>query len=352
MKLNKKVVIILVSIIIILSIIATIAILMNNRKSKEFKETAVLSEFINKEDNEEEDVLVAILENEQESVDIPSINNEVVPNENEENNNDNNTPSSTYDENYYIKVNNQANVVTIYKKDSSGNYTIPVKSMVCSVGTATPKSGVYSTTNKYQWRLLIGNVYGQYATRIVGSILFHSVPYLKQDPSTLEYWEYDKLGTAASAGCVRLTVADAKWIYDNCKSGTKVEFYSDSNPGPLGKPTAQKISNADDNVREWDPTDPRDNNPWKTYNSNKVEDTKNNSQTENQPKENNVQEEIQQKENNTIQNTVGEKNEIKREESTNTVNNVIVKDNNTVTSNKQEETNVMKNNINNINKID
>lgn len=342
MKLNKKVVIILVSIIIILSIIATIAILMNNRKIKEFKETAVLSEFINKEDNEEENVLVAILENEQESVDIPSINNEVVPNENKENNNDNNTPSSTYDENYYIKVNNQANVVTIYKKDSSGNYTIPVKAMVCSVGTATPKNGVYSTTNKYQWRLLIGNVYGQYATRIVGSILFHSVPYLKQDPSTLEYWEYDKLGTAASAGCVRLTVADAKWIYDNCKSGTQVEFYSDSNPGPLGKPTAQKISNVDENVRGWDPTDPRGNNPWKTYNQNKVEDEKNN-----------VQEEIQQKENNTIQNTV---DEIKQEESTNTVNNVIV--NNNITSNKQEETNVIKNNtieennINNINKID
>lgn len=333
MKLNKKVVIILVAIIIILAIIATIAILMNNRKSKEFKETAVLSEFINKEDKEEENVLVAILENEQESVDIPSINNEVVPNENEENNNDNNTPSSTYDENYYIKVNNQANVVTIYKKDSSGNYTIPVKAMVCSVGTATPKSGVYSTTNKYQWRLLIGNVYGQYATRIVGSILFHSVPYLKQDPSTLEYWEYDKLGIAASAGCVRLTVADAKWIYDNCKSGTKVEFYSDSNPGPLGKPTAQKISNADDNVRVWDPTDPRDNNPWKTYNPNKVEDEKNNVQAGNQ-----------QKENNTIQNTVDEKNEIKQEETTNTVNNVIVNDNNTIISNKQEKANVIKNN--------
>lgn len=344
MKCNKKVVIILVAIIIILAIIATIAILMNNRKSKEFKETAVLSEFINKEDKEEENVLVAILENEQESVDIPSINNEVVPNENEENNNDNNTPSSTYDENYYIKVNNQANVVTIYKKDSSGNYTIPVKAMVCSVGTATPKSGVYSTTNKYQWRLLIGNVYGQYATRIVGSILFHSVPYLKQDPSTLEYWEYDKLGIAASAGCVRLTVADAKWIYDNCKSGTKVEFYSDSNPGPLGKPTAQKISNADDNVRVWDPTDPRDNNPWKTYNPNKVEDEKNNVQAGNQ-----------QKENNTIQNTVDEKNEIKQEETTNTVNNVIVNDNNTIISNKQEKANVIKNNtieeknINNIN---
>lgn len=166
---------------------------------------------------------------------------------------------------YYIKVNNQANVVTIYKKDEDNNYTIPVKAMVCSVGAATPKSGVYTISARYRWLTLIGNVYGQYATRIVGSILFHSVPYLARDNSTLEYWEYDKLGQFASAGCVRLTVADAMWIFNNCGSGTKVEFYSDSNPGPLGKPNTKKISNAPDNLKNYDPTDPDSNNPWKNY---------------------------------------------------------------------------------------
>ena len=109
-----------------------------------------------------------------------------------------------------------------------------------------------------------GNVYGQYACRITGSILFHSVPYEKKDKSTLEWWEYDKLGTKASLGCIRLKVEDAKWIYDNCVPGTKVEFYTSSNPGPLGKPTAQKITE-DEEVRNWDPTDPDPNNPWKKY---------------------------------------------------------------------------------------
>lgn len=90
------------------------------------------------------------------------------------------------------------------------------------------------------------------------------MPYEKQDKSTLEWWEYDKLGTKASLGCIRLTVKDAKWIYDNCVKGTKVEFYADPNPGPLGKPTAQKISE-DEEVRSWDPTDPDRNNPWKKY---------------------------------------------------------------------------------------
>lgn len=136
--------------------------------------------------------------------------------------------------------------------------------MICSIGTATPSSGVYSISDKYTWRKLEGDVYGQYASRIVGSILFHSVPYVSQDKSSLEWWEYDKLGVKASLGCIRLTVADAKWIFNNCPAGTKVEFYSSSNPGPLGKPTAQKIS-GDEAVRNWDPTDPDSRNPWKTY---------------------------------------------------------------------------------------
>lgn len=166
--------------------------------------------------------------------------------------------------NYYIKVNIRANVVTIYKKDSVGKYTIPYKAMICSTGDATPTSGIYKISDKYTWRLLQGNVYGQYAVRITGHILFHSVPYSKKAKDTLEWWEYDKLGTSASLGCIRLTVQDAKWIYDNCEKGTEVEFYSDSNPGPLGKPTAKKISNYSDNAKKWDPTDPDTKNPWKT----------------------------------------------------------------------------------------
>ena len=36
----------------------------------------------------------------------------------------------------------------------------------------------------------------------------------------------------ASAGCVRMTVEDAKWIMENCPTGTEVEIYNSSTPGP------------------------------------------------------------------------------------------------------------------------
>lgn len=202
---------------------------------------------------------------------------------------------------YYIKINYTANCITIYKKDSSGKYTVPVKAIVCSTGTATPTSGVYKMGQKYRWHELNGGVYGQYCSRITGHILFHSVPYAKNTPDSLKYTAYDKLGTRASAGCIRLTTADAIWIYNNCPSGTYVEFYSSSNPGPLGKPSAQKIS-SNVECRNWDPTDPTSGNPWHTYKpkeeQNKVQEEpkhdviEENKQEESKPEENKTNENI------------------------------------------------------------
>ena len=162
---------------------------------------------------------------------------------------------------YYIRINRALNTVTIYSMDEDGYYTVPYKAFVCSTGDATPL-GTYNTTAKYRWLSLYGGVYGQYATRIVGAILFHSVPYFTEDPSDLEYEEYNKLGTAASLGCVRMCVRDVIWVYENCPVGTTVDFYDDwENPGPLGKPEPLTIDLSDDR-RGWDPTDPDPSNPW------------------------------------------------------------------------------------------
>jgi len=163
---------------------------------------------------------------------------------------------------YYIKINRQQNVITVYEKDESGEYTEPVRAILCSTGlyNATPK-GVFHLSNKYIWRELNGGVYGQYASRITGGVLFHSVPYASKNKSTLYWDKYNKLGQQASMGCVRLTVEDAKWIYDNCPSGTAVEVYDSEDPGPLGKPETMKLDKDNAN-RGWDPTDPDENNPW------------------------------------------------------------------------------------------
>lgn len=154
---------------------------------------------------------------------------------------------------YTIQINRTTDTVTVYAADTAKKgCLIPVKAFLCSTGTATP-AGTFRTTDKYRWHPLYHNVYGQWCTRITGSILFHSVYYLtNQDANSLDVTEFNKLGTPASAGCIRLNCEDTKWIYDNCSRRTQVTIYDDPNPGPLGTPEALKL----DADHTWDPTDP------------------------------------------------------------------------------------------------
>lgn len=161
---------------------------------------------------------------------------------------------------YSIHVNRKQNCVTVYTYDENGKYTIPIRAMVCSCGkndgTITGTYGIYF---KHEWHSLFDNVYGQYVSGISGDYLFHSVPYYTKSPDDLEVEEFNKLGSNASLGCVRLSVSDTKWIYDNCENNTEVRIYDDDNPGPLGKPETIKIT---DFKCGWDPTDDNKSNPY------------------------------------------------------------------------------------------
>lgn len=159
--------------------------------------------------------------------------------------------------NYYLKVNTSTNTVTIFAKDGSNGYIIPVKKMICSTGLpATPTvKGTFTVRRLGLWWTLMGPVYGQYVSQIYGGYLFHSAWYhVNGNKKSLSVSEYRKLGTNASHGCVRLTVADAKWIYDNC-NGSQVYVYSGADTDPFRKPARPNpvvISG------DWgyDPTDP------------------------------------------------------------------------------------------------
>lgn len=285
--------IILGIIILILAILITIIIASiiskNTAKEVATKEPESLADELVNTQNFEEDVNEEIIEN---IVDENEVAENTITEE---------KPKNTSGTKYRLEVNCDQNVVNVYEKDENGEYKNCVKVMLCSVGFATPMSGTYSL-KKYggwEWKGLQGDVYGQYATQITGNILFHSVPYTeKYNNSSLEYWEYDKLGTPASLGCIRLTVKNAKWIYDNCAAGTKVYFYKDSNPGPLGKPSERKIS-GDSEVNSWDPTDPNSDNPWKEYDIVKKNDKENTKSNKN----NNIENKIENIEQNTEQNT-------------------------------------------------
>lgn len=164
---------------------------------------------------------------------------------------------------YVVYVNRTQNCVTVMEQRADGTSKV-AKVMVCSCGREgheTPE-GSFNTSDYYDWRMLVDGSYGKYAVRFNNRILFHSVPYVEPSENTLEWEQYNLLGQNASLGCVRLSVVDVKWIYDNCRVGTPVIVYSgDKIVGDVTKPTALKIPE-NSPYRNWDPTDINISNPW------------------------------------------------------------------------------------------
>ena len=130
---------------------------------------------------------------------------------------------------YVLKVSTKDQRVYAYGLDDNNEYTVLVRTMKCSTGkdaTPTPTGTFQSTTGpgarwhyfkKYQ-------CWAQYAYYIEGDIMFHSVLYGQKDGPVTQS-SVNNLGRKASHGCVRLSVEDAKWIYQNCPMNTKVIVY-------------------------------------------------------------------------------------------------------------------------------
>ncbi|MDE6851933.1 MAG: L,D-transpeptidase [Lachnospiraceae bacterium] len=180
---------------------------------------------------------------------------------------------------FTIELNRAAGVVTIYMyNEETKRYDIPVKSCTVSVGRDVRTNAGTGGLNQDSSYTPIGNysictngeavryslktmhepdgsiVYARWCTHIVGNVYFHAIAVSSQSHNALSYSTYNRLGTPASAGCVRMTVADAKWLYDYMPTGTpvKISVGSSSKPGPLGKPATIKSSYG----VSYDPTDP------------------------------------------------------------------------------------------------
>ncbi|WP_283607092.1 L,D-transpeptidase family protein [Faecalispora anaeroviscerum] len=119
--------------------------------------------------------------------------------------------------------------LTVYVSLKDQNVTVvDAKNLVvqvfpCSTGMEgyeTP-SGTYAITNRgesfYNKSLKEG---AYYWTQFYGNYLFHSLPF--DENRQMVKGEAEKLGQPASHGCVRLSMENAKWFYDNIKEDTKV----------------------------------------------------------------------------------------------------------------------------------
>jgi len=120
---------------------------------------------------------------------------------------------------FRIEVDLTKQKVFVYYKDEL------IREMICSGGAdeSTPL-GEFETSQKieYDWVSRF-NVGAYYWIRFYGNYLFHSVPFDKNGEMIIE--EYEKLGSPASHGCIRLKLDEAKWLYEKLPLGVKVIIY-------------------------------------------------------------------------------------------------------------------------------
>lgn len=187
--------------------------------------------------------------------------------------------SATNKNRFYIEVNRAACTVTIFLyNDETKKYDIPVKTCAVSVGRDTSTNAGTSALNEQSSYTPLGNysictngtsvkytlkemhepdgsiVFARWTSHIVGNVYFHSIAVSTDSHYALPSYRYNLLGSPASAGCIRMTVSDAKWIYDYASTGTPVKIVkgNSSKPGPLGKPAVIKTTSG----INYDPTDP------------------------------------------------------------------------------------------------
>jgi len=156
---------------------------------------------------------------------------------------------------YIIKVNKDMKCMTIYTADENGNFTIPYKVFLCTIGSSTP-IGEFKLYEPHRWKFMHDDIYVQYLIRYKNpGFCIHSIIYRPTEGSyNLIASTYNQLGKNYSDGCIRLLSGDAAWLYNNCGAGTKLIIYNDEwIMGPFDRPA---IEMAIPETQRWDPTDP------------------------------------------------------------------------------------------------
>ena len=146
---------------------------------------------------------------------------------------------------YKIIVDLKYQVVMVYAKDEKGEYSVPVRYMLCSSGADKTQSPVGTFEMKdYRVRFSRFNNtdnFGQYWSLITGRIYFHSVLYTSKNASDYVSSTWNNLGKNVSHGCIRLTVPDARFIYYNMAPGTVVEIRKGSSSDKATKEIREKL---------------------------------------------------------------------------------------------------------------
>lgn len=125
---------------------------------------------------------------------------------------------------YRIVVDLRNNIMTVYNKADASIQ----RRMLCTTGkpsTPSPRGNLKMGKNRIRFGYFEEfECYAQYWVQITRNVYMHSVLYSKKNAKSLIKDSYRNLGKSVSHGCIRLTVPDARWIYENIAPGTEIQF--------------------------------------------------------------------------------------------------------------------------------
>lgn len=143
-------------------------------------------------------------------------------------------PTPPNNDTYKLVINIFYQYITVFTKDSNGEFTVPVRYMICTTGksnTPTPTGKFRTGEVHYRFNEFIGlGYFAQYWSQLFDDYYLHSILYTEKN--AYRYTKsYRDLGTNVSHGCIRMLVPDARWVWYNVAPGTLVEVIAgEENP--------------------------------------------------------------------------------------------------------------------------
>ncbi|MDF2545927.1 MAG: L,D-transpeptidase family protein [Anaerosolibacter sp.] len=120
---------------------------------------------------------------------------------------------------HFMWVDTDKNFVYVFEGENK-NWNL-IKEMACTDGKASTPTvkGNFQIDGRAPWLTSYsGDVKAKYKVRFFGNYYFHSILFDAKGEKIID----SRLGESLSHGCVRLSVDDAKWVYDHIKDGTGV----------------------------------------------------------------------------------------------------------------------------------
>lgn len=128
---------------------------------------------------------------------------------------------------HLLRVSKSTHKLTVYSKDSSGNYTVPKAEFVVSTGMSpgmTPV-GRFTLGPKEEWhQWYSGGTYSPYTIPYARGLYIHGPIYNHRNFNSIIHSTAADVGQNVTSGCIRSTTEVAKYIFDNCVTGTILEI--------------------------------------------------------------------------------------------------------------------------------